>query len=402
MEPHLLEQEIDQSYLTDLVQKALDQPLLQVTEWDSRPITTGVGFDSTVFRINGMAREAAGESIPWSLILKIARPSEKAADPAGIWYWKREPLAFQSGLLNNLPGGNVSGPACYEVEERPDGNLWIWMEVVKDEAPAPWSIEQYALAARHLGQFNGAYLTGHPFPSEPWIARDWLRKYVENAAKMIEFVRGNPGHPMIRHMFPGIVLAQILAVWDERERILDVLDHLPQVFCHQDAFKRNLFARNGRTIAIDWGYMGITPVGAELVPLVAASLGFFEIPVEKVMDLDRQCFEGYLQGLRDAGWEGDPKLVRTGYTVSLMLRYPVGGQVGEIVPKMLDQEGRSRMEAAFENKSADELEKSDPAIVAYYQSLLPEAMRLIGMTNLLRVVGRIGLNTLRVKATRKA
>jgi hypothetical protein len=206
---------------------------------------------------------------------------------------------------------------------------------------------------------------------------------------------------MIRHMFPGIVLAQILAVWDERERILGVLDHLPQVFCHQDAFKRNLFARNGRTIAIDWGYLGIAPVGAELVPLVAASIGFFEISADKVMEMDRLCFEGYLQGLRDAGWNGDPKLVRTGYAVSLMLRYPIAGQVGEVLPKLLSEEGRSRMEAAFENKSADELEKSDPAIVAYYQSLLPEAMKLMGISNLLRVVARIGLNTLRVKAGRK-
>ena len=146
--------------------------------------------------------------------------------------------------------------------------------------------------------------------------------------------------------------------------------------------------------------MGNTPVGAELVALIAGSLGFFEIPAGQVMEMDRLCFEGYLQGLRDAGWNGDPKIVRTGYTVSLMLRYPVGGQIGEMLPTFLDQEGRSRMETAFENKSADELEKSDPAIVAYYEKILPEALKLLGMKQQLSLVFRIGFHMLKLRTSR--
>ena len=202
-------------------------------------------------------------------------------------------------------------------------------------------------------------------------------------------------------MFPELVLAQVLAIWDEHERILEVIDNLPQVFCHQDAFRRNLFARGGKTIAIDWGYAGLAPIGAELVALIAASIGFWEVPAEKVKEMDRLCFEGYLQGLRDAGWMGDPRLVRTGYTATLMLRYPVGGQIGEIIPAMLDQARRSRMEAAFDSKHAEDIWKSDPATIAYYESIIPDAMKHIGMTNMLRVFGRIGVNALRLKAARK-
>jgi hypothetical protein len=201
-------------------------------------------------------------------------------------------------------------------------------------------------------------------------------------------------------MYPGNTLAQILAVWDEHLQILEVLEHLPQVFCHQDAFRRNLFARQGKTIAIDWGYMGTAPVGAELVALVAGSISFFEIPAERVKELDALCFEGYLQGLRDAGWKGDPKLVRTGYAVTLMLRYPIAAQIGEMLPRFLDQESRSRVAAAFEDKTAAELEQSDPAIVAYYERLLPEALKLLGMKRLMRIIGRIGMHTLRLKSGR--
>ena len=256
--------------------------------------------------------------------------------------------------------------------------MWLWLEDIKEDVGNPWPVEQYAIAARHLGQFNGAYLTGQSIPSEPWVTRNWLRQYVEHAAPMIEFIRINPNHPIILHMYPGNTLAQVLAIWEVRTQILDVLDNLPQVFCHQDAFRRNLFARGGRTIAIDWGYMGIAPVGAELVALVAGSLGFFEIPAGRVRELDQLCFEAYLQGLSEAGWKVDPKVVRTGYALTLMLRYPIGAQIGEMLGWLLDQDSRAKLESAFEDKSVAELEKIDPAIVAYYESVSPEAMRILG------------------------
>jgi hypothetical protein len=389
---------IDQPFLTNLVQKALDKPGLQVMNWKVHPLMGGLEFESAVFRYQGEAKDN-GEKIAWTLILKIIKPSEKAMQPGGIWYWKREALTYRTGMLHRLPGGNVSAPLCYEIQEKPDGAIWIWLEDIKDEAGHPWPVEQYAISARHLGQFNGAYLTGQSIPSEPWIPRNWLRMYIENAEPMAQFLRSNPYHPVVQHVFPGDTVAQMLAFWDERGPILDVLENLPQVFCHQDAFKRNLFARQGKTIAIDWAYMGNAPVGAELVALVAGSIGFFEIPAERVKELDQLCFEAYLHGLRDAGWEGDPKLVRTGYVVSCMLRYPLGGSLGEMLPRFLDQDTQSKTKiaAAFEDKSADDLEKTDPAIVTYYQSLMPEALRLLGIKRLIPIFLRMAVNILRIR-----
>ncbi len=392
--------EVDQGTLTDLLQKAFDRPALKIIDWKATALHGGMEWDSAVYRFQGQALDA-GESLPWSLILKAVRPTPKASEPGGIWYWKREALAYQSGFLGRLPGGNLKTPVCYEIYERPDGSLWLWLEDIQDEAGSPWSLEQYALAARQLGQFNGAYLTGQAIPAEAWIPHNWLRQYVEHAAPMAAFIRSNTNHPVVMHMFPGDTEAQILAIWEERTAILDLLENLPQVFCHQDAFRRNLFARGGQTVAIDWGYMGNAPVGAELVALVCGSMGFFEIPAERVKEMDRLCFEGYLQGLRDAGWNGNPKLVRTGYAVTLMLRYPIGAQVGEMLPTFLDAERRSKIETVIENKSATELEQADPAIIAYYEAMLPEVLKLLGMKRLLRLAGRIGVQTLRLRAGRK-
>ena len=80
--------------------------------------------------------------------------------------------------------------------------MWLWLEDIRDDYNAPWPVEQYAITARHLGQFNGAYLVGQSFP-EPWIIQNWLRKYVEHAAPMIEFIRNNPFHPIVMQLTPG-------------------------------------------------------------------------------------------------------------------------------------------------------------------------------------------------------
>jgi hypothetical protein len=389
-------QQMDLSHLTDLVRKALDRPGLKITDWNEKPLHGGLEFDSAVFRLQGSAQDG-GETLPWSLIRKCVRPAPQASEPGGIWYWKREASAYQSGLLQRLPGGNVTAPVCYAVEEQADGFLCLWLEDIKDDIAGPWSVEQYALAARHLGQFNGAYLVGEPIPSEPWVAHNWLRMYVDHATEMVAFIHRNLHNFVVRQIFPGNTLAQILAIWDARRSILDRLENLPQVFCHQDAFKRNLFARAGKTILIDWGYLGNAPLGAELVALVAASIGFFEIPVDKVEELDRLCFEGYLQGLHDAGWQGDPRLVRAGYVISLLLRYPIGGSIGEMLPRFLDQAGRAQVETAFVDKSASDLEKTDPALAAYYQARIPEALKLMGLNRLVPVLGNMAINMIRFR-----
>jgi hypothetical protein len=52
----------------------------------------------------------------------------------------------------------------------------------------------------------------------------------------VEFVRRPPHHPVVQDVFPSNTLAETLAFWDFHP----ILDELPQTFCHQDAFERNL------------------------------------------------------------------------------------------------------------------------------------------------------------------
>ncbi|HEY64455.1 MAG TPA: hypothetical protein G4O02_07770 [Caldilineae bacterium] len=328
--------DLDTAELTPLVRRALDSETATITDWQQERVSSGVGLGTTVYRLTGHAQDN-GQVIPWSLILKIQLPIPGQDDPSHWFYWKREAEAYRSGWLDDLPGG-IAAPRCYGIEERPDGSYWLWLEEVKDSIGRKWPLEHYGIVARHLGQFNGAYLVGEPMPTYPWLSRDGIRKHVESSAQAIEQLRDVLDHPLVSRWLPGDASEQLFQTWAERDVFLEALDRLPQTICQFDAFRRNLFARQApdgamQTVIVDWSYTGCGPLGAELVPLVIGTLIFFEVDLAELSDLDRLAFEGYLEGLQEAGWHGDPRLVRLGYTAGI-LRY-VLGTVGEILPAIL-------------------------------------------------------------------
>ncbi|UCC61515.1 MAG: hypothetical protein JSV36_11965 [Anaerolineae bacterium] len=370
---------IDRSTLTPLVRRTLGSEAVEVIDWDYRQLHVGAGMISSIYRYSGKGRDG-DETVPWSLILKAIRVLQGAQDPSNVVYdWKREVLAYQSGLLDNLPGG-LAAPKCCGVAEQPGRGVWLWLEDVADELGAHWPLEHYGVVARQLGQFNGAYLVGEPLPSAPWLSQGWLRAYVEQAAPAIAQLRGSLEHPLVRRFLPGRIADDLLRLWAERETFLDALDRLPQTFCHLDAFRRNLFARRSpdghvQTVAVDWAFVGIGAVGEEIVPLVQASVLILEVELTRAQELDEIVFQGYLDGLRDAGWHGDPRLVQLGYAAAGALRYFIGG-AGKVVPWLLD-EGRHPMAEQIFGCPIGELMDLWAERLCLYLDLVEEARGLL-------------------------
>ena len=85
-----------------------------------------------------------------------------------------------------MPYG-LTAPRCYQVSQEGE-EYWLWLEEVQDDFGKPWSITQHYEVARNLGCFNGAYLMGKPLPDQPWLSRHWLRKYVEDAAPVVQIL----------------------------------------------------------------------------------------------------------------------------------------------------------------------------------------------------------------------
>jgi hypothetical protein len=370
--------DVDRAVLTPLVRRILNQADAIISGWQVQPLTGGVEPASSVNKVTGDAR-VDGKVIPWSLILKVIQSSEENGDPSNFRYWKREAQVYQSGILSQLPGG-LTAPECFATEEKPDGAFWIWMEDVKDVIGGKWPLEHYGIAARCLGRFNGAYLAGLPLPDQPWVIRHWLRKYLEHAAPAVKRLVNSMDHPLIQRCLPGFTAGFTQQIWDERLEVLELLEHLPRTFCHQDAFRRNLFIRHSpnlepELVAVDWSYSGIAPVGEEIAPLVHASLSFLEVPPADAFRLEQIVLDGYLDGLRDAGWQGDPDQIRFAFSASAYWRYALGGFAGEMVVLMLEEKYHPVIEQAF-GKTVEQIADDVAATLEWAQYLYDQAVRL--------------------------
>jgi hypothetical protein len=293
-----------------------------------------------------------GRPVRCALVLKACR-DPGAAQGGGPWaahYWKREYLAYASGLLDDLPPG-VQAPRCFGAEERPDGTAWLWLEdlaEVSDASAGPWSPARYALAARHAGQSNGAYLGARPLPAVPWLSTGVARAIAERFGRPIERLPELADHPLVRRQWPDPGMTDRIArLWAERERFFAALARLPQTLGHLDLFRLNLFARrtqDGRdeTVAVDWAFFGTAAVGEELAPLVCASTAHADADPARVRELGELAFEEYLIGLREGGWEGDARDVRLGYTAGV-IRYGLVafGLLGAIEPEVAAEAERA-------------------------------------------------------------
>jgi hypothetical protein len=189
----------------------------------------------------------------------------------------------------------------------------------EDDIGPEWPLEHYGVVARHLGRFNGAYLMGDStIPSCPWLrSRDYFRDALEEAAPFMARIRANQDHPLVRRRFPPDVVNLYARRWAEQEQHLRVLDRIPATLCHGDAFRGNFCARRSAdgdylTVAIDWAVLGTAWIGRDITMLVSNTMSLLNTDREEAREQDRIAFAGYVEGLRDAGWQGDPNWVRLG------------------------------------------------------------------------------------------
>jgi hypothetical protein len=198
---------IDSNLLTPLVRKTLNRDDLVVVDWHYKALH-GASFNSEIYRFSGNAQ--GGEDIlPWSLVLKMIRSEDGTNDPGSLSYWKREALAYQSELLDNLPGG-ICAPRCFEVVEQPGLEAWLWLEEVVDELPASWPLEQYGKVAQALAQFNGAYLEERQLPTQAWLARGRLRAWVDDPVPAIPVPAEVLAHPLVSRYYPEDIYQRLL------------------------------------------------------------------------------------------------------------------------------------------------------------------------------------------------
>jgi hypothetical protein len=208
-----------------------------------------------------------------------------------------------------------------------------------------------------------------------------LRQYVAQAAPALSLLRDSLDHPLVRRSYPGDASDRLFRVWEERDLYLDALDRLPQTMCHLDLFGRNLFARktshgDDQTVAVDWAFAGRGAIGEELVPLIIASVMFYGVGMDKAQALEDIVFEGYLEGLHDAGWRGDARQVRLGYAAAASLRYRCAGDLGRFLPIMLDERLHGIAQQTF-GRPIEEVADFWAQVASLFGGTIDEARELI-------------------------
>lgn len=324
-----MELELDAPTLEPIVRRALDRAVT-VGAWRSEPFSYQVTnpLSAGIFRVSGTASDIGG-SVDWSVILKIALadydvllsryPAELRPELEHAYLWDREVRAYESGIFDRLPPGLVA-PRAFSIDRRTD-RVWLWLEDLGDGG-GQWDVARYALAARHLGRFNGAFPEGS-FDA-PWLSRGWietwlLRGYGSRGGLILD----NDAiweHPFVRSGFPPGTRERLRRHLGDRERIVRQLHDRPNTLAHLDAFRKNLFDRAGtrgepQTAAIDWSYLGWAPIGSEVGHLVIGSVAFADHR-QDIRALTGACLDAYVAGLRDGGWSGDEAQVRSGYALS--------------------------------------------------------------------------------------
>jgi hypothetical protein len=326
--------------LAAIVPDALGEPSARVEAWRHEVIGASLGLATGgLYRLSGVAGSRAGDR-PWAVVLKIVRPPRGtrhdagARDPAHWAYWQREPLAYGSGLLAELPDG-LAAPRCLALHCVGPEEVWLWLEAVDDRAGRHWSKRHFVRAARRLGAFNGASLRAQPLPLYPWLGDAYLEQRIRRADADggLPLFADQSGfrHASLRSVCPPQIGEQLQALWAQRHAIVGALAQLPSGVRHGDAHRSNLLisrrdAGRGRALsltAVDWGTVGYGPPGADLADLVLGWLsggqGEPSLPAGSPAAAERM-YEAYLEGLGDGGWRGEASLVRLGYagTISLV------------------------------------------------------------------------------------
>lgn len=304
-------------------------------EWTADQFKTGLGDGLGAWRVAGNMNTSHGER-QWSMVVKGWACAGKVGSPsAHDWPW-REAELYGSGMLNDLPG--IFAPTCFGSVER-DGSVWVWLEDLTAVPQLPWTLERYTTAALHLGQFNGAYLTGKPMPNHRSLSRRWLAGRTAAATDTMASLDMYMKNPCVQRMLPPDVLAAQLRIWNQRQMILDRFQTMPQTFCHLDAFHQNIFFRVRRGIEelvlIDWSFAGPATLGEELAALCIAGGVFDPRMPANTEEIERVAFRAYIEGLRDAGWKDAEESVWLAYRSAALLRYGPGA-LGRVLPMIIN------------------------------------------------------------------
>ncbi|NDR58647.1 phosphotransferase [Aliiruegeria sabulilitoris] len=203
-----------------------------------------------------------------------------------------------------------------------------------------WTLDTYTRAGRALGLFNGTHLDSRLVVNHSWMVPSRAICWVDESRPILDSLGDLRDDPVLARWLRGSNLERTRALWSDADRLLDVMQELPSCLCHHDAFRRNLMMppdddSGSDVVAIDWAFTGPGVLGEELAATIGVSLQFMEVELEDARHLEQSVFDGYVTGLREAGWQGPRSDARLGFTASTSLMLGLGA-FGPWLPLLRD------------------------------------------------------------------
>jgi hypothetical protein len=262
--------------------------------------------------------------------VEVAAHWRASADPRHWNHWRREALAYATRLVDAWQEPMLDMPAQLDRRELADGSVELWLEDVPGLPGAEWSTAHHAAFAGALGRGQGrtavTWRDGPALPDLGWLSRGFLRAYAESQPGVEAIWTDDAAwaHPLVApHLGP--LRERLAALYRERGRFYAVLDALPRTLCHLDVWPLNLVARpDGRVALLDWAFAGDGALGEDAGNLVPDTVFDRFLPGEMLPDLDRAVTDAYLAGVAEAGWKGDPRLVRLAICASAVKYHWLG------------------------------------------------------------------------------
>lgn len=354
----------------------LDKP--QVVPLDVVSMGTGT---RGIVRCVGTA-ETDGESLRWSTVLKalVHGESNRFGDTTDDMHTETEVDVYRTGLFENR-SGNYRSAKCYDIDDRSNGESWLWLEDLSSYSIGKWTDNQYLTAAYEIGRFRGGWLLSSSLPSIA-LSKHNFGKGNYGTTGMYGVLRtallDSADSEFVRDSLPGELFARVVNLWDSFEVIIGASRRLPATVAQTDCHVRNLFASNGpeptEIVAVDFSGVSIEHLGMDAGNLFGSGFSWSDEEAERCERISDRFYQRWFEGLVDSGVEIDSNSARIGFMAMVYLRSI--GTAG--IPAVIVQGGaRAEFMLSRYQGDRDEIPNSYRRRMEYLVPLCEDVLRMV-------------------------